>query len=65
MCIRDRENSVQYEFLCPVSIAVMMTYKGAKTFDGYDFTQTHPTPRLREMVRNNPELAEKHGFDTS
>ena len=57
-----KENSVQYEFLCPVSTAVMMTYKGARTFDGYDFTQSQPNPRVRELARNNPELAEKHWF---
>ena len=58
-----KENSVQYEFLCPVSRAIMMIYKGSNTFDGYDFAETHPNPRLREMVKHNPELAEKHGFE--
>ena len=55
-------NSVQYEFLCPVSQGIMMIYKGETTFKDYDFTHTHPNPRLREMVKNDPSLADTHGF---
>ena len=56
------ENSVQYEFLCPVSRGIMMIYKGEDTYEGYDFSLEHPNPKLREMLRANPGLAEKHGF---
>ena len=55
-------NSVQYEFLCPVSQGIMMIYKGKTTFKDYDFTHKHPNPRLREMVKSDPSLADTHGF---
>ena len=54
------ENSA-YEFQCPISPSIMTIYKGEKTFEGYDFTGTHPNPRLREMVKTNSSLAEKYG----
>ena len=57
-----KENSVQYEFLCPVSKGMMMIFKGNHTFDGYDFTAKHPNPRLRELADDKPELGAKHGF---
>ena len=57
-----KENSVQYEFLCPVSKGIMMIYKGDKTFEGYDFTHTYPNPKLREMSKDNKELADKHNL---
>ena len=56
------ENSVQYEFLCPVSRGIMMIYRGANTYDGYDFSQQHPNPKLRQMLRSDPESADRHGF---
>ena len=59
------ENSVQYEFQCPISPGIMMIYKGEKTFEGYDFTITHPNPRLREMLKTNPSLADTYGFAAS
>ena len=55
-------NSVQYEFLCPVSRGIMMIYRGANTYDGYDFSQEHPNPKLRQMLKSDPGLADKHGF---
>ena len=55
-------NSVQYEFLCPVSRGIMMIYKGPATFKGYDFTNRHPNPRLRELVKTDSSLADTHGF---
>ena len=55
-------NSVQYEFLCPVSRGIMMIYKGPATFKGYDFTNRHPNPRLRELVKSDSSLADTHGF---
>ena len=55
-------NSVQYEFLCPVSRGIMMIYKDSATFKGYDFTHPHPNPRLREMVKRDPSLADTHSF---
>ena len=58
-----KENSIQYEFLCPVSKGIMMIFKGDHTFDGYDFTDKYPNPRLRELVRENPDLEAKHGFE--
>ena len=39
-----------------------MIYKGENTYDGYDFSLEHPNPKLREMLKANPGLAEKHGF---
>ena len=40
----------------------MMIYKGETTFKDYDFTHTHPNPRLREMVKSDPSLVDTHGF---
>ena len=57
-----KENSVQYEFLCPVSKGIMMIYKGDNTFEGYDFTHTYPNPKLREMSKGNKDLADKHSL---
>ena len=55
-------NSVQYEFQCPISKGIMMIYKGETTFKYYDFTEHHPNPRLREMVKSDPGLADTYGF---
>ena len=56
-------NSVQYEFQCPISRGIMMIYKDGLTFEDYDFTDPHPNPRLRVMVRTDPSLAAKYGFN--
>ena len=56
-------NSVQYEFQCPISRGMMMIYKDVSTFEGYDFTDEHPNPRLREMVKKDSSLAAKYGFN--
>ena len=42
---------------------MMMIYKDVSTFEGYDFTDEHPNPRLREMVKTDPSLAAKYGFN--
>ena len=60
--IYGKENSVQYEFLCPVAKGIMMIYKGDLTFEGYDFLDPIPNPRLRELVKSDPSLKEKHNF---
>ena len=57
-----KDNSVQYEFLCPVSKGIYMIYKGDNTFDSYDFTHTYPNPTLREMSKTDKVLADKHSF---
>ena len=57
-----KDNSVQYEFLCPVSKGIYMIYKGDNTFDNYDFTHAYPNPKLREMSKANKDLADKHSF---
>ena len=43
----DKEPKVYYEFLCPVSHQVFMTYNYADTFNQYDFTHEIANPRLR------------------
>lgn len=57
-----KENSVHYEFLCPVSKGIMMIYKGDHTFDDYDFTLACPNPRLRELIKGDKDLADKHSL---
>ena len=57
-----KDNSVQYEFLCPVSKGIYMIYKGDNTFDNYDFSDAYPNPKLRELSKTNKDLADKHSF---
>ena len=41
---------------------IKMIYMGSSTFQGYDFTNPHPNPRLREVVKMDPSLAAKYSF---
>ena len=41
---------------------IMMIYKGSSTIQGYDSTNPHPNPRLREVVKTDPSLAARYSF---
>lgn len=36
--------------------------QGSTTFQGYDSTNPHPNPRLREVVMTDPSLAAKYSL---
>ena len=57
----DKDPKVYYEFLCPVSHQVYMTYNYGDTFNQYDFTHEIPNPRLRLAAEHsNGEWTKKH-----
>ena len=49
----NKDPKVFYEFLCPASNSVYMTYKYENTFNQYDFCHEIVNPRLRLMASQN------------
>ena len=57
----DKDPKTFYEFLCPASNSVYMTYKYENTFNQYDFCHDIANPRLRLMAKQSGrEWVEKH-----
>ena len=55
----DIDPKVHYEFLCPVSHQVYMTYNYADTFNQYDFTHEIANPRLRLAAEHSSGVSTK------
>ena len=49
----NKDPKIFYEFLCPASNSVYMTYKYENTFNQYDFCHDIANPRLRLMASQN------------
>ena len=49
----DKDPKIFYEFLCPASNSVYMTYKYDNTFNQYDFCHDIANPRLRLMAKQS------------
>ena len=49
----DKDPKTFYEFLCPASNSVYMTYKYENTFNQYNFCHDIANPRLRLMAKQS------------
>ena len=57
----DKDPKIFYEFLCPASNSVYMTYKYENTFNQYEFCHEIANPRLRLMAKQSGgEWVKKH-----